>query len=241
MGTISVIASGRDGVGKTTTAVFIGAALAKKKKKVLVIELDSGSRSIDIVSSAHAQLVYDISDVLSGKCSVEKAIVSSPIHQNLFIMSAPYNSGTISADRFIKLCTVLSGNYDYVLVDSAASMGALVTAASTAMRAIVVTTADYVSVRSARQVADRLYDMSVPDVRLIINRLVPERVYGGAVPNLDYCIDTVGAKLIGVIPESNRIALAASGVAKLGTCTEQKIFDSIAERIEGEDVPLIIR
>ena len=241
MGTISVIASGRDGVGKTTAAVFIGAALAKKKKKVLVIELDSGSRSIDIISGVHSHLVYDISDVLSGKCSVEKAVVSSPLHANLFVMSAPYNSGTISADRFIKLCTVLSGNYDYVIVDAAASMGALITAASTAMRAIVVTTADYVSVRSARQVADRLYDMSVPDVRLIINRLVPERVYGGSVPDLDYCIDAVGAKLIGVIPENDQIALAATGAAKLGSGIAARIFDSIADRIEGEDVPLIIR
>ena len=242
MGTITMIASGKDGVGKTGVSVFTGAALARMGKKVLVIELDSGLRSIDIVSGVYSRIVYDLSDVLSGRCEHDKAIVRSPLEKNLYVMSAPFNSGNISAERFVKLCTVLSASYDYVIIDTASSTGAILTAASTAMKAIIVTSADPVSIRGSRLIADRLYDMSIQDVRLLINRLVPERVYAGAVPNLDYCIDAVGARLIGVIPESDGIALASAGIGQLKPGSrESKIFSNIAQRIEGEEVPLLVR
>ena len=157
------------------------------------------------------------------------------MQSGLYVMSAPFNSGTISADRFVKLCTVLSADYDYVIIDTASSTGALLTAASTAMKAMIVTTADPVSIRGSRLIADRLYDMSVQDVRLVINRLVPERVYAGAVPNLDYCIDAVGARLLGVIPESDSIALACSGAGSLAPGSrEYKIFSNIAPAHKGQ-------
>ena len=108
MGTITMIASGKDGVGKSTLSVFIGAMLAESGESVLILELDSGMRSIDVISGVFGKLIYDIHDVLSGKCDPQKAIVESPLSKKLFIMSAPYTSSNLDADMFVRLCRLLS-------------------------------------------------------------------------------------------------------------------------------------
>lgn len=237
-----MVASGKDGVGKSTLSVFIGAALAAKKQNILVLELDNGLRSIDVVSGTYGKLIYDINDALSGKIEPRKAIAESPVSEHLFVMSAPYNPSMLPVEEFIKLTTALSENFDHIIIDTAATPGALYTAASCAMRGLIVATADPVGVRNAKHVKDQLDEYQLNDVRLIINRVVPGRVQSGIVPNLDFVIDSVGAQLIGVIPELSDIAMAAAGVAALPkTSLASRVFRNIAERMDGNDVPLLVQ
>ena len=193
MGNVIMVSSGKGGTGKSTFSVFCAEALAQLGSTALVVELDSGLRSVDVISGVYGNAVYDLEDVLTGRCEPEKAVIQSPRNENLFVMCAPYNSDVVQVDKFVDLCFALSQKYDYMIVDTAAGLSdEFYAAASVAMRAMVIATPDPVSVRDARIVADRLRDLSVQDVRLVINRLSPSHIKNKIIPDLDFCIDHVG-------------------------------------------------
>ena len=78
-----MICSGKGGTGKSTISVLLGAELGRRGKRVLLIELDSGLRSVDVIAGVYGKTVYDIEDVLCGRCDGDKAIVQSPLYPGL--------------------------------------------------------------------------------------------------------------------------------------------------------------
>ena len=61
-----MVCSGKGGTGKSTVSVLLGACLARLGRKTLLVELDSGLRSVDIIAGVYGRTVYDIEDVLCG-------------------------------------------------------------------------------------------------------------------------------------------------------------------------------
>ena len=59
-----MVCSGKGGTGKSTVSVLLGACLARLGRKTLLVELDSGLRSVDIIAGVYGRTVYDIEDVL---------------------------------------------------------------------------------------------------------------------------------------------------------------------------------
>ena len=243
MGIITMIASGKDGVGKTTASVMLADAFDRRSERTLIIELDTGRRSLDLIAGCSGRTVYDILDVLGGRCEVDNAIVHAPApRREVYILAAPYKSEAVSGEKFVRLCKVLAGKFDHILIDTAPNTGAIIAAGAVAMNSIIVTTPDPMALRESRILNDRLADISVPSTRLLIDRVIPSRIKAGVVPNLDYCIDTVCARLIGVVPEDDDIALAAASgkpLDKKGLCA--RVFDNIADRLCGKEVPLIMQ
>ncbi|MEA5051715.1 MAG: AAA family ATPase [Oscillospiraceae bacterium] len=243
MGMITMAASAKDGAGKSSLCVFLADALSAMGKRVLVIELDNGLRSLDIYAGVYGMTVYDIFDVLSGRCEPDRAIVKAPApRKEIYVLSAPYNYESLKGDQFVKLCTALSESYDNILIDTACYNDTMVAAGTVAMNAILLATPDPVGVRDARIVADRLTELEVPKLRLALSRIVPSRIDAGVVPDLDYCIDNIGLQLIGAIPEDDDIALyAAMGHPLPGSSLAARVYANIAARLCGDDVPLAIR
>lgn len=243
MGIITMVASGKDGVGKSTTSVLLADAIAALGKRVLIMELDSGMRSLDIVAGVYGSTVYDILDVLNGRCEPESAIIKAPApRSSVYVLPAPYRSETLKGNQFVSLVKALGDEFDHILIDTASLNGTTLAASAVSMNALLLATADPTGVRDARIMNDRLFDLSVPSVRLIINRLVPERIDAGILPNLDYCIDNIGAQLIGVIPEDTAIALSAAKGAPLDKKSEAgEVFHRIALRMYGKEMPLLIQ
>ena len=61
---VIVITSGKGGVGKTTTTANIGAGLAEKGHKVLLVDTDIGLRNLDVVMGLENRIVYALVDVI---------------------------------------------------------------------------------------------------------------------------------------------------------------------------------
>ena len=134
------------------------------------------------------------------------------------------------------------GGISHVVLDTAAGMGVPFAAAkAVADRALLVVTPDPVALRDGRIVCDALTAGGCGDVRLVINR-VPRSLAHTGIEDLDECIDTVGARLIGVVPESAPLAAASAHSAPLpGDDMAAKAFSAIAARLGGEQIPLVVR
>ena len=74
MGAVTVITSGKGGVGKSTMSAGLGCALACRGKRVLLIDGDAGLRSLDSILNIEKNVVFDISDIVSGNCEPIRAI-----------------------------------------------------------------------------------------------------------------------------------------------------------------------
>ena len=75
MGERIVVTSGKGGVGKTTVTLNIGAALALRGKRVALVDTDLGLRNLDVVMGVEDKIVFDLVDVVEGRCRLKQALV----------------------------------------------------------------------------------------------------------------------------------------------------------------------
>ncbi|MBE6887862.1 MAG: septum formation initiator [Ruminococcaceae bacterium] len=243
MAQVIMIASGKGGTGKSTIATFMAAELSLRGHKTFLTELDMGLRSIDIISGISENAVYDIGDVLSGECSWEKAVVVSPYTKNLHIMPAPGKKNGVEFENLKKLVDEIYGEYEYIIIDTAAGLGDAFNAAlAVSAMAIIVCTADAVSVRDARIVSDEIFYNNVRDIRLIINKFDKNTFKHSGFTDGDQIIDACCTQLLGVIPYDVNIQVAAMDGKPLTTDSlSKKIFSAICDRLQGRHTQMIVR
>src|SRR5690625_930697 len=92
MGEAIVITSGKGGVGKTTTTANLGTALALMDKKVCLIDTDIGLRNLDVVMGLENRIIYDIVDVIEGRCKVNQALIKDKRFEFLSLLPAAQTS-----------------------------------------------------------------------------------------------------------------------------------------------------
>lgn len=243
MGSVTVITSGKGGVGKSTVSVGLARALADRGRKVLLIDCDSGLRSLDRLTGTDKELVYDLSDVLSGRCAPIKAIYKCEVSENLYMMPAADDSEfVLSENGFAKLVALVRKYFDAVLLDSPAGIGpGFRSACMAADKALVVCNADPVCLRSTAKVNSMLKEMGVSKQRLIINRFnnaAFNALHG--FDDLDRVIDEARIRLIGVIPEDYDFVNSMINNIRKDRTDGFRACSRIAGRLEGIDVPLII-
>jgi chromosome partitioning protein len=134
---IVAIANQKGGVGKTTTAVNLAAAMAEGGLKVLVLDMDPQGNASTALGIEHPSGVDSIYDVIEGRASIDRVVRSSPDFESLDIVPSTIDlSGAeleIAAlkNRTFLLRDALSSflndhSYDYVFIDCAPSLGLLV-------------------------------------------------------------------------------------------------------------------
>ncbi|MDO4747828.1 MAG: AAA family ATPase [Eubacteriales bacterium] len=244
MSQVIVVASGKGGTGKTTVSTSLALALNRKNNKVLVIDCDSGMRGADMMLGITNRLVHDMSDVISGACPLEDAIYECDGAKGLYSIAAPVLAeDEVSAQLMKQFVDKHKDEYDYVIIDAPAGTGSgFESAAIAADRALIVVNTEPISVRGGVNIQAKLLEMGITDTRLVINRFDLQRFLGTALyKDLDEVIDEVGVRLIAVIPEDVRIAaLSQRGILATNWAKASIVFDTLAERINGNNVPLVI-
>src|SRR3954471_1539114 len=74
-----VVAGARNGVGATTVAVNLAAAIADRGARVLVVDADEGGNELADMAGVGRNVEHCAADVMSGKCSVLDAVVDGPM------------------------------------------------------------------------------------------------------------------------------------------------------------------
>jgi len=243
MGKIITVASGKGGTGKTTVVAALSSCLAVLGHKTLCIDFDEQLKNLDLALCMTDFAVMDFMDVIKEQNDLMTACSESPMIQNLFFLSAPAISIPEETDpaAFKDMFAKIRKNFDYCLIDCPAGIGRGFQLAHTSVdMSIIVTTGDSLSIRDANRAADAIRDMGVENIRLIVNRLKPKNIKKIRI-NLDDVIDTIGAQLLGLIPEDNNIFLALHENTPLILYKKRlSAYDFLdtARRIAGDEVPL---
>ena len=89
MATSIVITSGKGGTGKTSLTGGVASCLAALGHRVLCIDMDIGLRNLDLSLGLSDRALMDFTDVLEGRCSLERAAVAHPVIRGLYLLTAP--------------------------------------------------------------------------------------------------------------------------------------------------------
>jgi len=241
-----VVTSGKGGVGKTTTTANVGAALAREGEKVVVIDVDVGLRNLDVVMGLEGRVVFDLIDVLEGRCKMRQALIRDKRVENLYLLPASQTKDKDALDPKIFRAVVKhlleDEGFDRVLIDSPAGIErGFQTAVAPAEGALVVVNPEVSSVRDADRIVGLLEAGEVSENRLIVNRLRPKMVKRGDMLGVDDVQEILGLPLIGIVPEDEAILVSTNVgepivIRKERTAAGEE-FRNIARRIRGEDVP----
>jgi chromosome partitioning protein len=176
VGTVYAFANQKGGVGKTTTAVNLGACLAEAGERAVVVDLDPQANATSgLGMRANGTSTYDLLD------GVSLGELAKPTRfENLFLVpSRPELAGAAielsrreDGDRFLADALAGSSDFDFVLLDCPPSLGPLtVNALAAADRVIVPVQAEYYALEGLAQL--------VQSINLIKTRLNPRLSIAG--------------------------------------------------------------
>ena len=242
---VIVVTSGKGGVGKTTTTANIGAALADKGHKVLLIDTDIGLRNLDVVMGLENRIVYDLIDVIEGRCRVSQALIKDKRCQNLVLLPAAQirDKNDVNTDQMKELIYSLKESFDYILIDCPAGIEqGFKNAIVAADEAIVVTTPEVSATRDADRIIGLLEAAGIKSPRIVVNRLRIDMVKDKNMLSVEDILDILAVKLLGVVPDDETVVISTNKGEPLvykGDSLAAKAFKNIASRIEGVEVPLL--
>lgn len=238
-----VVTSGKGGVGKTTATANIGLGLASRERKVVMIDGDIGLRNLDLILGVENRVVYNLVDVVSGRCQLRQALVKDKRIPNLFLIPASQidQKEAVNTDQMRDLSAQLKEEFDFVLIDCPAGIEqGFRNAVAAADEAIVVTTPDISPVRDADRVIG-LLQSSLGDPQLIINRMSMDLVKRGDMLDQQDVLDILAVRLLGIVPEDEAVVIAGNKgipVVLNGGSPSGDAYGRIARRMLGEDIPI---
>ncbi len=250
---IIVVTSGKGGVGKTTSSASIAMGLARRGKRIAVIDFDVGLRNLDLIMGCERRVVYDFVNVIQGEATLKQALIKDKRFENLHLLAA---SQTRDKDALTKegvervLNELKEMGFDYILCDSPAGIekGAFL-AMYFADRAVVVVNPEVSSVRDS----DRILGLLASKTRhaesgekrviqhLLLTRYNPERVERGDMMSIADVQEILGLEVLGVIPESESVLAgsnAGNPVILDAASPAGQAYDDAVGRLLGDAVPM---
>ena len=254
MAKVVVVTSGKGGVGKTTSTAALGAALAKRGERVVVIDFDVGLRNLDLVLGAERRVVYDLINVVQGDAKLTQALIRDKRVETLWLLPASQtrDKDALTAEGVGRVMADLHKVVDWVICDSPAGIEK---GATLAMRhadiAVVVANPEVSSVRDSDRIIGLLDSKTLRaeegqriEKHLLVTRYDHVRADRGEMLKVADMLEILSIPLLGVIPESEEVLRASN----LGTpvtignpgSAAGRAYGDAARRLAGEAVTMII-
>ena len=205
-----MITSGKGGVGKTTIVSHLGYILARCGYKVLLVDMDFGLNNLDVIMGIENKIVYDIIDVLEGKCLPRQAIIQDFFENNLYIFPSTHGYCKIKfgAKELMEIIRSIENNFDFVLIDCPAGIdGGFKRAVECGSEHIVITTPHLSAVRDADKVINCIMSNLNKKPYVIINRARGDLILNKEMLDVHTIKDSINAELIGVVPDDDFISI----------------------------------
>jgi septum site-determining protein MinD len=242
---VITVTSGKGGVGKTTAVANLATALAMDGKRVVCIDGDIGLRNLDVVMGLENRIVYDIVDVIEGRCKLKQAMIRDKHYTEMYLIPAAQtrDKNAVSPSDMVRICNDLKPDADFVLIDSPAGIErGFRNAIAAADNVLVVTNPEVSAVRDADRVVGILEAEEKRNPSLVINRLNPTLVKNNDMLSAEDVLDLLGIRLVGIVPEDETVIIGSNRGAPVVTDGKSKAgqaFRNIAKRLQGEDVPFL--
>lgn len=192
--------SGKGGVGKTTTAVNLAAALALDfKRNVALVDTNISSSSLGFHLGMHYS-PYNINHVLRGEVSIDKAVGIH--HSGIKVLPASIKLQDSFTKQYLlpKVVNYMSKYSEFVILDTAPSIGEeTLWALRSVDEAVLVTTPDTPSVIEVIKLAKLANNYNVKVLGIIINKYNKSGVKPDEIANL------CQAKILGIVPEDENV------------------------------------
>jgi septum site-determining protein MinD len=242
---VITITSGKGGVGKTTATANIATALAVDGKKVVCIDADIGLRNLDVVLGLENRIVYDLVDVVEGRCRLRQAMIRDKRIPTLYLIPAAQtrDKTAVSPSDMVRLIDELRTDSDYILIDSPAGIErGFRNAIAPADIVVVITNPEISAVRDADRIIGLIEAEEKGPARLVLNRIKPDMVKREDMLSPDDVVELLAIELIGIIPEDEKVILSTNrGIPIVldGKSKSGQAFRNIASRLSGNEVPFI--
>lgn len=205
MGKVIVITSGKGGVGKTTTAINLGAALNSFGEEVIVVDGNLSTPNVGLHLGAPV-VPISLTHVLLGKAKLDEAIYEHESGTKIIPCSLSIKEmSRINKDKLYDIAKKLRRISDYIILDSAAGLGEEALAAIDASdEVIIVTNPELPSVTDALKAASVARDLGKEIKGVIITRVQKD---GLDMPYLNVK-EMLELPVLGIIPEDKSVRKA---------------------------------
>lgn len=235
-----VIVSGKGGVGKTTVCVNLGYALSQKGLKVLLVDADIGLNNLDVVLGIENKIIYDLFDIVSGKCRPKQALVQDFINPNLYVLPSNrvYYNLDVDGSGIKEILNQLDEYFDYILIDCPAGIeNGFLRSINCAKEAIVITTPHLSAIRDADKVMNILDGCDLSVIGAIVNRVRGDLILNGEMLTIDKIAKYLKLKIVGAIPDDDSVSYQLLSGGQLRRRAESLLaFNCIVDRLHnGKD------
>jgi septum site-determining protein MinD len=242
---VVTITSGKGGVGKTTVTANLSAALAESSHKVVCIDADIGLRNLDVALGLENRIVYDLVDVVEGRCRLRQAMIRDKRLPELYLIPAAQtrDKSAVSPSDMVRLCDELRPEHEWIFIDSPAGIErGFRNAVAPADIVIVVTNPEVAAVRDADRIIGLIEAEEKGPARLVINRIKPGMVRRGEMLSVEDILELLAVDLIGMVPDDESVMINTNRgipVVMDGKSQAGQAFRNIAQRLTGNKVPYL--